>query len=95
MTDETKTIALRVLCWAVVVILPTGIICWLARIHTIGILGVALPFILVAERVLRKLLQIYGLWGPKRGAEPAAPPNGGPAEPVGSSGVGGGPPSVS
>ena len=28
-------------------------------------------------------------------AEPDAPPNGGPAEPLGSSGVGGGPPSVS
>jgi hypothetical protein len=30
-----------------------------------------------------------------RGAEPGAPPNGGPAEPLGNSGVGGGPPSVS
>jgi hypothetical protein len=32
---------------------------------------------------------------PEVGAEPGAPPNGGPAERFGNSGVGGGPPSVS
>jgi len=60
MKDETKITTLRVLCWAVVVILPTGIICWLAHIHTIVILAVALPFILVAERVFRKLSRYMG-----------------------------------
>lgn len=95
MKDEAKIAALRALCWAVVVILPTGIICWLAHIHTIVILAVALPFILVAERVFRKLLQVYGLWGSKRGTEPGASPNGGPAVPSGGSDVSGGPPSVS
>jgi len=95
MKDQTKTAALRALCWAVVVILPTGVICWVAHIHTIVILAVALPFILVAGRVFRKLLQVYGLWRPKRGTEPAASPNGGPAVPSGGSDPNGGPPSVS
>ncbi len=95
MKDETKINALRALCWAVVVVLPTGIICWLAHIHTVAVLAVALPLILVAERVFRKLLQVYGLWGPKRGTEPGASPNGGPAVGSGNPGAGGGPPSVS
>src|SRR5208337_2812460 len=34
-------------------------------------------------------------WPPKENAEPDAPPNGGPAAPVGNSGCTGGPPSVS
>lgn len=95
MKDEAKIAGLRVFCWAVVVILPTGVICWLAHIHSILILAVALPFILVAERVFRRLLQAYELWGPKRTTEPGASPNGGPAERLGDSGVSGGPPSVS
>ena len=37
----------------------------------------------------------FFLWIVRRGAEPGASPNGGPAEPLGDSGVGGGPPSVS
>jgi hypothetical protein len=72
MKSELKTSALR---WAVVVILPTGIICWLAHIHTVLVVAVALPFTLLAERVFRKLLQVYGLWGPKTEAEPSASPN--------------------
>jgi len=63
MKDENKITALRALCWAVAVILPTGIICWLAHIHTIAILAVALPFMLVAEGVFRKLLKVCGPWG--------------------------------
>ena len=94
MKDETKISALRALCWAVVVILPTGIICWLAHINTVAIIAVALPFMLVAERVFRKLLQVYCLWGPKTKTEQSAPPNGGPMRPPGNSGVGVGPPSV-
>jgi len=94
MKDETKVTALRAVCWAVVVILPTAIICWLAHIHTIAILGVALPLILVAERVYRKMLQVYGLWGPRSRTEPGAS-NGGPAERLGGPGASGGPPSVS
>jgi hypothetical protein len=95
MKDETKISALRALCWAVIVVLPTGIICWLTHIHTAAIIAVALPFMLVGEWVFRKLLQVYGLWDPKRGAEQAAPTNGGPTKPFGNSDVGGGPPSVS
>jgi|SRR5579883_880323 len=93
MHDETKISGLRALCWVVVVILPTGIICWFAQIHTIAIVAIALPFMLIAELVFRKLLQVCGLWGPRSGTEPGAAPNGGPARSLGNSGVGG-PPSV-
>jgi hypothetical protein len=55
-TDNYMVVFLRILCWIVVVIIPTGVICWLARIHNIGMIGVALPFILIAERAFRVLL---------------------------------------
>lgn len=95
MKDHTKIMSLRALCWAMVVILPTGMICWLAHIHSVAILAVALPFMLIAERVFRKLLQVFGLSGPMRRIEQAAPPNGGPPARPGNSEVGEGPPSVS
>jgi hypothetical protein len=43
----------------------------------------------------RTWLCIQSLLERAQKAEPVAPPNGGPAEPLGNSGVGGGPPSVS
>jgi hypothetical protein len=103
MKDETKTVVLRALCWIFVVILPAGIICWLAEIHNVGMVAVAVPFILVAERVYRRLLRRYGLWGVRtgsasshmKGIEPGAAPNDGPAGPLGNSGVSKGPPSMS
>lgn len=38
---------------------------------------------------------VFRFWLQRSNAEPGAAPNGGPAEPLGNSGVGGGPPSVS
>lgn len=49
MKPENNILLLRFLCWAFVVVAPTAGICWYAGIHNIGILGVALPFILIAE----------------------------------------------
>lgn len=103
MKRETQSELLRIACWILVVILPTALICWLAGIRSVAAIGVAIPLILVAERVYRRLLQRSGLWGvvpdsdraAKTNIEPCAPPNGGPAERSGNSGVGGGPPSVS
>lgn len=62
MTNNAKSEVLRLLCWILIVIIPTGIICWLMDIYSIAALGIALPFILMAEHVYRKVLQYYGLW---------------------------------
>jgi hypothetical protein len=67
MKDEAKSTALRVLCWAGVVMIPTGMICWLAHIPNAAAIAVALPFMLMAEHVFRKLAQVCGLSAPKRG----------------------------
>jgi hypothetical protein len=102
MKRESQSELLRIACWVVFVILPTTLICWLAGIHTAAI-AVAIPFILVAERVYRRLLQRFGLWGvvpdsdssAKTKIEPGASPDGGPAKPLGNSGVSSEPPAVS
>jgi hypothetical protein len=62
MKRETQYGLLRIACWIMVVILPTALVCWLAGIDNVGVIAVAIPFILVAERVYRRLLQHYGLW---------------------------------
>ena len=61
MKDNTKSDIIRILCWIFVVIIPTGIICWLADIYTVAMIAVALPFIFISERVYRRLLQSCGL----------------------------------
>jgi hypothetical protein len=57
-------------------------LCWLAAYTLTS--AVFWPFL---------LLSVRSLW--KQITEPAASPNGGPAEPLGTSSVGGGPPSMS
>ena len=103
MKREAQSEVLRIACWVLIVILPTALICWLAGIHTVAAIAVAIPLILIAERVYRRLLQRFGLWGvapdsdgsAKAKIEPGASPSGGPAERLDNSEVGGGPPSVS
>ena len=102
MKRETQSELLRIACWMLVVILPTALICWLAGIRSVAAIGVALPLILVAERVYRRLLQRFGLWGiapdsdraARTNIEPGAPPNGGPAAPIADPEAPEGPPSV-
>ena len=102
MKRETQSELLRIASWILVVILPTALICWLAGIHTVAAIAVAIPFILIAERVYRRLLQRFGLWGvgpdsdssAEAKIEPGAS-NGGLAKPLGSSGAVEGPPSLS
>jgi hypothetical protein len=65
MKRETKSDLLRIACWMFVVILPTALICWLAEIYSVAAVAVALPFMLVAERVYRRLLQRYEFWEPE------------------------------
>ena len=57
MKPENKMILIRVLCWIVLVIAPTAAVWWLVGLRNVGILAVAIPFILIAERVFRWLLR--------------------------------------
>jgi hypothetical protein len=95
MKPEIKIGILRIVCWLVVVIIPTTTICWFADFWNVGIIAVALPFILIAERVFRGLLRKCQLFDVPTRVEPCAAPNGGPATRVGKSNVTEGPPSVS
>ena len=62
MTRERKAEFLCIICWFLVVILPTGGVCLYFHIKDVRLVAVALPFILIAERVYRKWLQKAGLW---------------------------------
>ena len=53
MKPGSKVVVLRLLCWTLIVMAPTAAICCAAGIHNVGILGVALPFILISEWVFR------------------------------------------
>jgi uncharacterized membrane protein YhaH (DUF805 family) len=72
------------------------------RLHDLGYSGwlaigvIAIPYVSIFLLLLagEKGSNIYGP-DPKKTVEPSASPNGGPARPLGSSGVSGGPPSVS
>ena len=56
MKPLTKAEVLRIACWISIVILPTVLICWVTETYSVVALAIALPFILVGERVYRKLL---------------------------------------
>jgi hypothetical protein len=61
MRSESKIALLRIACWLIIVVLPTIAICWYADLLSVAAFGVALPFILIAERVFRASLQKLGL----------------------------------
>jgi hypothetical protein len=95
MKADNKIVILRVACWLLIVVLPTAAVCWFAEIHSAVIIAVALPFILVAERVFRLVVRRHETSDHQSEVEPGASPNGGPATPSDSSVASGGPPSVS
>ncbi len=62
MKREAQSELLRIACWVFVVVLPTVLICWFLDIYSAAAVAVALPFMLVAERIYRRLLQHFHLW---------------------------------
>jgi hypothetical protein len=66
MKVETRIGILRIVCWLAIVIIPSGAIYWFADFYGVdigaGIIAVALPSILVAERVFCVVLRKSGLW---------------------------------
>jgi hypothetical protein len=59
---QNRLLVLRLLCWLVFVIVPAGVIGWLARVHNAWILAVGIPLMFVVERLFRSWVRWYELY---------------------------------
>ena len=59
---QHKLLLLRLLCWLVFVIVPAGVIGWLARVHTVWILVGGIPLMFLVERLFRSWVRWYELY---------------------------------
>ena len=99
---KPRSMTAAILC-GLVMSLPVACFCWVFPTVMPGIdyfkempgEGIVVIVVSVLVTVLATFQRQLSLDPVDRSAEPGAPPNGGPAEPLGHSGVGGGPPSVS
>jgi hypothetical protein len=59
---QNRLLVLRLLCWLVFVIVPAGVIGWLARVHNLWILAVGIPLMFVVERLFRSWVRWHELY---------------------------------
>jgi hypothetical protein len=59
---QNRLLMLRLLCWLVFVILPAGVIGWMARVHNAWILVAGIPLMFLVERLFRSWVRWYELY---------------------------------